>query len=58
MRAILADAVVSPRLKIVESIPWAAVDEGDIDPTLTPLTSRIGPALMLAGVRGRPQRAV
>ena len=47
MRAIFADAVVSPRLKIVESILQAAVDCGDIDPaTLTPLTARIGPALI------------
>jgi AcrR family transcriptional regulator len=47
MRAIFADAVVGPRLKIVESILRAAVDAGDIDPaTLTPLTARIGPALI------------
>jgi len=47
MRAIFADAVVSPRLKIVESILQAAIDEGDIDPaTLTPLTARVGPALI------------
>jgi AcrR family transcriptional regulator len=47
MRAIFADAVVCPRLKIVESILQAAVEAGDIDPaTLTPLTPRIGPALI------------
>ncbi|OMC12085.1 MULTISPECIES: TetR/AcrR family transcriptional regulator [unclassified Mycobacterium] len=47
MRAIFADAVVSPRLKIIESILQAAVDSGDIDPaTITPLTARIGPALI------------
>jgi AcrR family transcriptional regulator len=47
MRAIFADAVVGPRLEIVESILRAAVDAGDIDPaTLTPLTARIGPALI------------
>jgi AcrR family transcriptional regulator len=47
MRAIFADAVVSPRLKIVESILQAAIDCGDIDPaTLTPLTARVGPALI------------
>ncbi|GBG39515.1 TetR/AcrR family transcriptional regulator [Mycobacterium montefiorense] len=47
MRAIFADAVVSPRLKIIDSILQAAVEAGDIDPaTLTPLTARIGPALI------------
>jgi AcrR family transcriptional regulator len=47
MRAIFADAVVGPRVEIIESILRAAVDAGDIDPaTLTPLTARIGPALI------------
>jgi AcrR family transcriptional regulator len=47
MRAIFADAVVGPRVKIIESILRAAVDAGDIDAaTLTPLTARIGPALI------------
>jgi AcrR family transcriptional regulator len=47
MRAIFADAVVRPRLKIIHSILQAAVEAGDIDPaTLTPLTARIGPALI------------
>ena len=47
MRAIFADAVVSPRLTIVESILQAAIDCGDIDPaTVTPLTARVGPALI------------
>ena len=47
MRAIFADAVVGPRLKIVDSILQAAVDDGDIDPaTITPFTARIGPALI------------
>ncbi|HTY33653.1 TetR/AcrR family transcriptional regulator [Mycobacterium sp.] len=47
MRAIFADAVVCPRLKIVESILQAAVDDGDLDPaTVTPLTARVGPALI------------
>jgi AcrR family transcriptional regulator len=47
MRAIFADAVVGPRLKIFESILRAAVENGDIDAaTLTPLTARIGPALI------------
>jgi AcrR family transcriptional regulator len=47
MRAIFADAVVAPRLKIVESILQAAIDNGDIDPaTVTSLTARVGPALI------------
>jgi hypothetical protein len=47
MRAIFADAVVGPRLEIVESILRSAVDAGDIDPAgLTPLTARIGSALI------------
>ncbi|WP_077102623.1 TetR/AcrR family transcriptional regulator [Mycobacterium terramassiliense] len=47
MRAIFADAVVCPRLKILESILQAAVDDGDLDPgTVTPLTARVGPALI------------
>ena len=47
MRAIFADAVVSPRVKIVESILQAAIDCGDIDPAaVTPLTARVGPALI------------
>jgi AcrR family transcriptional regulator len=47
MRIIFADAVVGPRLKITESILEAAVEAGDIDrASLTPLTARIGPALI------------
>lgn len=47
LRAIFADAVVFPRLKIVESILQAAVRDGEIDPTtVTSLTARIGPALI------------
>ncbi|OBG38820.1 transcriptional regulator [Mycobacterium alsense] len=47
MRAIFADAVVGPRLEMVESILRAAVDDGDIDAaTVTPLTARVGPALI------------
>ncbi|AKN16423.1 TetR family transcriptional regulator [Mycobacterium haemophilum DSM 44634] len=47
MRAIFADAVVAPRLKIIDSILQTAVHYGDIDPaTITPLTARIGPALI------------
>jgi AcrR family transcriptional regulator len=47
MRAIFADAVVCPRLQIVESILQAATDNGDIDAaSVTPLTARVGPALI------------
>lgn len=47
MRAIFADAVVRPRLKIVESILQSAVQDGDLDPkSITPLTARIGSALI------------
>lgn len=47
MRTIFADAVVRPRLRIVESILQAAVDDGDLDPaTITPLTARVGAALI------------
>jgi AcrR family transcriptional regulator len=46
-RAIFADAVVGPRVRIVESILQAAVDDGEIDAAgLTPLTARVGPALI------------
>jgi AcrR family transcriptional regulator len=47
MRAIFADAVVAPRVEIVESIVQAAVDDGDLDPAaVTPLTARVGAALI------------
>jgi AcrR family transcriptional regulator len=47
LRAIFVDAVVAPRLTLVESILRAAVRDGDIDPaTLTPMTARVGPALI------------
>ena len=47
MRAIFADAVVGPRLKITESILQAGVEAGEVDPAaITPLTTRIGPALI------------
>ena len=47
LRAIFADAVVGPRLKLVESILRSAVEDGDLDPaTLTPFTAKIGPALI------------
>ncbi|MEE6137433.1 TetR/AcrR family transcriptional regulator [Mycobacterium sp. 050128] len=47
MRAIFADAVVCPRLQIVESILQTAIDAGELDPaTVTPLTARVGPALI------------
>jgi AcrR family transcriptional regulator len=47
MRAIFADAVVAPRLQLVESILQTAIDAGELDPTaVTPLTARVGPALI------------
>lgn len=47
MRGVVADAVVNPLVKIVESILQNAVDVGEADPaTITPLTARIGPALI------------
>ncbi len=47
LRAIFNDAVVAPRVSIVESIIQAAVRDGDIDAdTVTPLTARVGPALI------------
>jgi AcrR family transcriptional regulator len=47
LRAIFADAVVGPRLHIIESILQAAIDDGEVDPaTVTPLTPRVGPALI------------
>lgn len=46
-RAIFADAVVGPRLKIIESILRDAIDARDIDPAaVTQFTARIGPALI------------
>lgn len=47
LRAIFTEAVIAPRLKIVESILQAAVRDGQIDASLlTPLTARVGPALI------------
>lgn len=47
LRAIFANAVVFPRLHVVESILHAAIRDGEIDPTtVTALTARIGPALI------------
>jgi AcrR family transcriptional regulator len=47
LRAIFADAVVVPRLAIIESILQAGAASGEIDPaTLTPYTARVGPALI------------
>lgn len=47
LRAIFADAVVGPRLQMIEAILRAAVEEGDLDPaTVTPFTAKIGPALI------------
>lgn len=47
LRAIFADAVVGPRLKIIESILRAAIDDRAFDPAaMTPFTAQIGPALI------------
>jgi AcrR family transcriptional regulator len=47
LRAIFADAVVAPRLRITESILQAAADNGEVDAaTLTPYTARVGTALV------------
>jgi AcrR family transcriptional regulator len=47
LRAIFADAVVGPRLRIIESILQTGVVNGEIEPAaLTPFTARIGPALI------------
>ena len=47
LRAIFADAVVGPRLRITESILQAAADRGEIDAaTITPYTARVGTALV------------
>ena len=47
LRAIFADAVVGPRLQVIEEILQDAVRCGEVDAAaLTPLTARIGPALI------------
>ncbi|GFG75011.1 TetR/AcrR family transcriptional regulator [Mycobacterium botniense] len=47
LRTLYADAVVAPRLRIIESILRAGVRRGEIDGgALTPLTARVGPALI------------
>ena len=47
LRAIFADAVVTPRLQIIESILQAGAANGEIDAaTFTPYTARVGPALI------------
>jgi AcrR family transcriptional regulator len=47
LRAIFADAVVGPRLRITESILQKGIDNGEIDAsTLTPYTARVGAALV------------
>ena len=47
LRAIFADGVVGPRLRIPESILQAAADRGEIDAaTITPYTARVGTALV------------
>src|SRR5271165_6483913 len=47
LRSIFADAVVAPRLRIIESILQAGVANGEINAAvLTPYTARVGPALI------------
>jgi AcrR family transcriptional regulator len=47
LRAIFADAVVGPRLRITESILQAAAESGEIDAaSITPYTARVGTALV------------
>lgn len=47
LRVIFAEAVVAPRLRIIESVLRAGVRSGDIEAAmLTPLTARVGPALI------------
>ena len=47
LRAIFADAVVGPRLRIIESVLQAGVANGEIDAaTVTPYTARVGTALI------------
>jgi AcrR family transcriptional regulator len=47
LRAIFADAVVAPRLRIIESILRTGERNGEIGSgLLTPLTARVGPALI------------
>ena len=47
LRAIFTDAVVTPRLQIIESILQAGAANGEVDAaTLTPYTARVGPALI------------
>lgn len=47
LRAIWADAVLTPRLQLIETILRTGVSNGEIDPeTLTPFTCRVGPALV------------
>lgn len=47
LRAIFADAVVAPRLRIIEAILRTAERNGEIkSDALTPLTARVGPALI------------
>jgi AcrR family transcriptional regulator len=47
LRTIFADAVVTPRLRIIESILETGEDNGELDSSLlTPLSARVGPALI------------
>jgi AcrR family transcriptional regulator len=47
LRAIFADAIVEPRLRLIESILRAGVEAGELDKdSLAPLAARVGPALI------------
>ncbi len=47
LRTIFAEAVVAPRLRIIETILQSGESNGEIDSRLlTPLTARVGPALI------------
>lgn len=47
LRAVFADAVVAPRMRIIETILHTAERNGEIrSEALTPLTARVGPALI------------
>lgn len=51
LRTMLAEDLMAPRLQVIESILRHAKAGGEIDPnTFTPLTARVGPALILQHV--------
>ena len=51
LRTMLAEDLIAPRLQVIESILRHAKAGGEIDPnTFTPLTARVGPALIIQHV--------